>query len=75
MELLSETVSLLTSDSLTTRKVNAMVDVVMSVRGLKAGASIGVRMKSKELVLKHSSQEFLDDVKELEKELLNGCTY
>ncbi len=72
MELLSETVALLTSDSLTTRKVNAMVDVVMSVRGLKAGASIGVRMKSKELVLKHSSQEFLDDVKELEKELLTA---
>lgn len=72
MELLSETVAKLTSDTLTTRKVNAMVDVVMSVRGLKSGAGIGVRMKSKELVLKHSSQQFLDDIKELETELLTA---
>ena len=72
MELLSETISNLTSDTLTTRKVNAMVDVVMSVRGLKSGAGIGVRMKSKELVLKHSSQQFLDDIKELETELLTA---
>jgi isoleucyl-tRNA synthetase len=72
MELLSDTTQLLTSDTLTTRKVNAMVDVVMSVRGLKAGAGIGVRMKSKELVLKHASQQFLDDVKELENELLTA---
>ena len=72
MELLSETVAKLTSDTLTTRKVNSMVDVVMSVRGLKSGAGIGVRMKSKELVLKHSSQQFLDDIKELENELLTA---
>jgi isoleucyl-tRNA synthetase len=70
MELLETSVKQLTSDPVITRKVNAMVDVVMSVRGLKATAGIGVRMKSKELVLKHTSQQFLDDVKELEKELL-----
>ena len=70
MELLDMSLKKLTSDNDVTRKVNAMVDVVMSVRGLKASAGIGVRMKSKELILKHTSQQFLDDVKELEKELL-----
>jgi hypothetical protein len=72
MELLDKTVEQLVSDPLTTRKVNAMVDVVISVRGLKATAGIGARMKSKELILKHPSQQFLDDVKELEKELLTA---
>ena len=70
MELLSDSVAKLSSDSLITRKVNSMVDVVMSFRGLKAGAGIGMRMKSKELILKHTSQQVLDDIKELEKELL-----
>jgi isoleucyl-tRNA synthetase len=72
LELLSESMNSLTYDPLITRKVSAMVSVVMSVRGLKSGAGIGVRMKSKELILKHSSQEFLDDIKELESELLTA---
>ena len=70
MELLTNTVSKLTSEPLITRKVNSMVDVVMSFRGLKSGAGIGMRMKSKELILKHTSQQVLDDIKELEKELI-----
>ena len=51
-------------------KVNCMVDVVIAVRGLKSGGGISSRMKSKELILKHPKQEFLNNIKELEKELL-----
>ena len=72
MESLSDYIGNLKSDSEITRKINSMVDVVISVRGLKAGACIGTRMKSKELILKHPSQEFLDDIKELETELLTA---
>jgi isoleucyl-tRNA synthetase len=72
MESLSDYIGNLKSDSEITRKINSMVDVVISVRGLKAEACIGTRMKSKELILKHPSQEFLDDIKELETELLTA---
>ena len=51
-------------------KVSCMVDVVISVRGLKSGGGISSRMKSKELILKHPKQKFLNNIKELEKELL-----
>ena len=51
-------------------KVSCMVDVVIAVRGLKSGGGISSRMKSKELILKHPKQEFLNNIKELEKELL-----
>ena len=70
LEQLEHHVSTLKYDPKIAEKVNSMVDVVMSVRGIKTTAGIGARMKSKELIIKHSDQSFLDNVKELETELM-----
>jgi isoleucyl-tRNA synthetase len=67
MELLSN--YQLKYDHLINQRVSRMVEVVMVVRSLKDAASISPRHKSKTLVLKHLNQEFLNDVKGLEKEL------
>jgi isoleucyl-tRNA synthetase len=67
MELLSN--YQLKYDHLINQRVSRMVEVVMVVRSLKDAASISPRHKSKVLLLKHMNQEFLDDIKELEKEL------
>jgi isoleucyl-tRNA synthetase len=72
MELLENHANTLVFDPIISEKVSNMVDVVMSFRGLKAGAGIGTRMKSKEVYLKHQSQKFLDNVNELESELLTA---
>lgn len=56
-------------NSLTNQQVSRMVEVVMAVRSIKDGACISPRHKSKSLILRHLNQEFLDDIKALEKEL------
>jgi len=56
-------------DHIINQRVSRMVEVVMAVRSLKDSASISPRHKSKTLVLKHLDSEFLNDIKELEKEL------
>jgi isoleucyl-tRNA synthetase len=70
LEQLEKHIALLKYDPTIATKVSSMVDVVMSVRGIKTTAGIGARMKSKELIIKHSNQSFLDNVKELETELM-----
>jgi isoleucyl-tRNA synthetase len=70
LEQLEKHIKQLKYDPMIAMKVSSMVDVVMSVRGIKTTAGIGARMKSKELIIKHSSQTFLDNVKELETELM-----
>ncbi len=70
LELLETYSNSLKYDPVIADKVNCMVDVVMAVRGLKTSNQISIRMKSKELVLKHLKQGFLDNVKELENELM-----
>ncbi len=72
MELLENHANTLVFDHIISEKVSNMVDVVMSFRGLKAGAGIGTRMKSKEVYIKHQNQNFLNNVKELESELLTA---
>jgi len=70
LELLKTYANSLNYDSNIAEKVSCMVDVVMAVRGLKTSNQISTRMKSKELILKHTKQSFLDNVKELENELM-----
>jgi isoleucyl-tRNA synthetase len=70
LEQLEKHITALKYDPTIAKKVSSMVDVVMSVRGIKTTAGIGARMKSKELIIKHSDQSFLDNVKELETELM-----
>jgi isoleucyl-tRNA synthetase len=70
LELLEEHLKKLIVDLNISKKLSSMVEVVMAFRGLKTGAGISTRMKSKEVIIKHTDQEYLDNVKELEKELL-----
>ncbi len=72
MELINNYSEILIFDPIISEKVSNMVEVVISFRGLKAGAGIGTRMKSKEVYLKHQNQQFLYNIKELESELLTA---